>query len=118
MKLKIFKFAQAFSVMTILSLTTFLFSVIEVQAEVIELVLKNHRYIPDVIKVKAGERFKIRVTNTDPTSEEFESRDMIIEKFIAPKKSILMNMGPLKKGTYEFYGCFNRATAQGKIIAE
>lgn len=85
---------------------------------VLELRIKDHKYTPDVLEVKAGERFKLRVYNDDPTSEEFESKSMIIEKFIGPKRSILITLGPLKPGEYDFFGCFHPQTAKGKIIAK
>lgn len=84
---------------------------------VLELRIRNHQYTPELLEVKAGERFKIRVHNDDPTSEEFESKSMIIEKFIGPKRSILITLGPLKPGTYDFFGCFHPKTAKGQIIA-
>lgn len=83
-----------------------------------ELIIKDHRYTPEILEVKAGVRFKIKVTNQDPSSEEFESRSMIIEKFIGPKRSIVITLGPLKPGSYDFFGCFHPDTAMGKIIVK
>ena len=85
---------------------------------IIELKIKDHRYSPEVIEVKAGERFKIRVTNEDASSEEFESKTMIIEKFIGPNRSIVITLGPLKPGTYDYFGCFHPDTARGQVIAK
>lgn len=85
---------------------------------ILELRIKDHKYTPDRLEVKAGERFKIRVFNDDATSEEFESKSMIIEKFIGPKRSIVITLGPLKPGVYDFFGCFHPKTAQGQVIAQ
>jgi plastocyanin len=85
---------------------------------ILELKIKDHKYTPEVLNVKAGERFKIRVTNEDPSSEEFESRSMIIEKFIGPKRSITVTLGPLKAGEYDFFGDFHPDTAKGKVVAK
>ena len=93
-------------------------AMIHAQSEILELRIKNHKYTPEILKVKAGERFKLRVFNDDPSSEEFESKAMIIEKFIGPNRSILITLGPLKAGEYDFFGCFHPKTAKGKIIAE
>ena len=87
-------------------------------AETLELRIKDHRYYPDRLEVKAGERFKIKVTNEDATSEEFESKSMIIEKFIGPGRTITVTLGPLKPGTYDFFGCFHPTTAKGQLIAK
>ncbi len=85
---------------------------------IIELRVKDHRWEPELIEVKAGERFKLRITNEDPTSEEFESKTMVIEKFIGPKRTLVITLGPLKPGSYDFFGCFHPATAKGQIIAK
>lgn len=82
-----------------------------------ELIIQNNRYSPETLTVEAGKRFKIKISNKDATSEEFESKSMIIEKFIAPGKSITLTLGPLKPGEYDFFGCFHRNTAKGKILA-
>jgi hypothetical protein len=105
---------------TVLSLALLLlvFSSARAEEGMPELKIKDHKYSPELLEVKAGERFKIRVTNEDPSSEEFESRSMIIEKFIGPKRSIVITLGPLKPGEYDFFGDFHPDTAKGKIIAK
>lgn len=85
---------------------------------ILELRIKDHKYYPEQLEVKSGERFKIRVTNEDSTSEEFESKTMVIEKFIGPKRSIVITLGPLKPGSYDFFGCFHPSTAKGQITAK
>lgn len=82
------------------------------------LVIKNHQFTPNKVTVKAGERFKITIRNDDPTSEEFESKTMIVEKFIGPGKSITVTLGPLKAGEYEFFGDFHKDTAKGQLTAQ
>ncbi len=88
------------------------------EPEALELRIKGHRYYPELLEVKAGERFKIRITNEDPSSEEFESKSLIIEKFIGPKRTITVTLGPLKPGSYDFFGCFHPQTAKGQIVAK
>lgn len=82
------------------------------------LVLKDHLYQPQVIKVPAGVKFKIIVRNEDPTPEEFESTDFSREKIVLPNSSITVFVGPLKAGNYGFFGDFHQATAQGRLIVE
>lgn len=86
--------------------------------DLIEIHIKNHAFVPDKILVKANERFKIKVTNEDSTSEEFESKTMIVEKFLAPKRSITITLGPLKPGNYEFFGDFHPQSAKGTLTAK
>jgi len=80
--------------------------------------IRNHTYEPAVLKVPAGTKFRIRVTNEDPTPEEFESTDFNRETVVLPHHSIVVYVGPLRAGTYGFFGDFHRDTAQGRLIAE
>ncbi len=83
-----------------------------------ELRIKNHKFNIEKIEVPAGKKFKIKVINEDPTSEEFESNSMIVEKFLGPKRSLTGTLGPLKPGTYEYFGEFHMKTAKGIVIAK
>lgn len=85
---------------------------------VFQIVIKDHKFIPDTITVKADQKFRLEVKNEDAGSEEFESATLHIEKIVGPKKTLRLVLGPLKKGTYSFMGEFHQATAQGKVIAE
>lgn len=85
---------------------------------VIELRIKDHKFNKEQLEVKANEKFKIKVFNDDASSEEFESKTMIVEKFIGPKKSLVITLGPLKPGTYEYFGDFHKSSAKGILIAK
>jgi hypothetical protein len=80
--------------------------------------IKDHKFTPAELKVPAGEKHKLVVKNEDATPEEFESHDLKREKIVAGNSQITVNIGPLKAGTYKYFGEFNQATAQGVIIAE
>jgi hypothetical protein len=84
----------------------------------IPLTIENNRFQPEEIKVKAGEGFVLVITNKDKKAEEFESRDLRIEKVIPAGKTVRLKMPALKAGTYSFVGEYNEKTAKGKIIAE
>jgi hypothetical protein len=79
---------------------------------------KDHKFDIEHIELKANQRYKFKVYNDDSMSEEFESRSMIVEKFIAPKKAINFILGPFRPGTYEFFGCFHPSTAKGKVVVK
>ena len=83
-----------------------------------QLSIKDHRYDPTVIEIPANTKVKIVVKNLDPTPEEFESFELNREKIVAGGKEITVFIGPLSPGTYPFFGDFNQATAQGKVIAK
>lgn len=82
------------------------------------LIVKNHVYQPTELKVPANTKFKIIVHNEDTTPEEFESTDFSREKIVLPNSTITVYVGPLRAGTYGFFGDFHRETAKGRLIAE
>jgi plastocyanin len=82
------------------------------------IVIKNHVFDPAELKVPAGKRITLTVDNQDPTPEEFESRELRVEKVIPGSSKGVVRFGPLDAGTYPFLGEFNQATAKGKVIAE
>lgn len=84
----------------------------------VALTIENHRFSPEEFKVKAGTPFVLVITNKDKTAEEFESRDLRIEKVIPAGKTLRMRMPGLKPGTYPFVGEYHESTAKGRIIAE
>jgi hypothetical protein len=83
-----------------------------------EIVIKNHKFEPATLEVPANKKVKLIVKNQDPTPEEFESYELNREKVIAGNSQAVIFIGPLDPGTYPFFGEFNPATAQGKIIAK
>lgn len=80
--------------------------------------IQDHLFIPDVIRVPANQKIRLRIVNMDASSEEFESYELNREKIIAGKSEAIIFVGPLAPGTYPFFGEFNPTTAQGKIVAE
>lgn len=82
------------------------------------LVIENGRFQPAVVEVKAGERFKLVITNKGPGPEEFESRELRKEKVLAPGVTRSVIFAPLKPGKYRFFGEFHPDTAQGRIVAK
>lgn len=87
-------------------------------AEKFEISIKDHRFIPAELTVPAGKKIKLLVKNLDATPEEFESYTLNREKIIRGKGSAVIYIGPLKAGSYKFFGEFNQDTAQGVIIAK
>ncbi len=81
------------------------------------LIIENGRFHPEVVEVRAGQRFKLVITNRGPGPEEFESRELRKEKVLAPGVTRSVVFAPLKPGEYRFFGEFHPETAQGRIIA-
>lgn len=85
---------------------------------VFEIVIKNHKFEPSTLEIPANKKVKLVVKNQDPTPEEFESYELNREKVIAGNSQTIVFIGPLDPGTYPFFGEFNQATAQGKIVVK
>ncbi len=90
----------------------------KIATEEIKILIKNHKFIPDKIYVPTDKKIKLIIENQDDTVEEFESIDLKREKIVAGKSNIIISIGPLKEGTYSFFGEFNPDTATGFIIAK
>ena len=83
-----------------------------------EIVIKDHKFTPATLDIPANKKVKLIVKNQDPTPEEFESYELNREKVIPGNSQAIIFIGPLDPGTYPFFGEFNQATAQGKIVAK
>jgi hypothetical protein len=82
------------------------------------LVIRDHRFFPEEIRIPAGKKIKLLVDNQDATAEEFESHELNREKVVPGKSKLPVFIGPLAPGRYPFYGDFHQQTATGVIIAE
>lgn len=80
--------------------------------------LKNHRFTPSTIKVKAGTPNVIVLSNEDPTADEFDSESLKVEKVVAGNSTGKVRIRPLAPGRYPFMGEYHAKTAQGVVIAE
>lgn len=88
------------------------------QKATIDVTIKDHRFAPSEIHVKAGQPVDLNITNQDPLAEEFDSTALKIEKVIAGGKSGTVHLRPLDAGRYPFMGEYHPDTAQGVVIAE
>jgi hypothetical protein len=84
----------------------------------VALVLDQHRFNPEELRVKANAPFVLVITNKDKDEEEFEIASLRIEKVIPGGKTLQLRMPALKPGTYQFIGDFHEKTAHGRIVAE
>jgi plastocyanin len=105
---------------TLLLLTGVALAAVAAAAAEVEIpvTIEKNRFQPSEIKVKAGTPFVLVVTNKDATPEEFESKELRIEKVIPAGKTLKIRVRALKPGTYPFVGEYHEATAKGRIIAE
>jgi hypothetical protein len=87
-------------------------------AEEFTIVIKDHKFSPETTTIPADQKVKLIIDNQDSTPEEFESYELNREKIIGGGKKGIVFVGPLKPGTYPFFGEFNMDTAKGQIIAK
>ena len=80
------------------------------------LALRNRQWEPPILEVPADQKIELQITNTGTTAAEFESTDLRREKLLPPGQKVVVFIGPLRPGTYEYFDDFNRA-ARGRIIA-
>ncbi len=73
-------------------------------AQEFNLVIRDHKFEPAEIRVPAGKRVSIVVSNEDATPEEFDSSALKVEKVIAVKARARGLTGPLVLGRHEFIG--------------
>jgi hypothetical protein len=104
--------------LTLAALCISAFSASALADDAIALNLKDHKFAPAEIHIKANMPNVITVTNGDASAEEFDSKALKVEKVVAGNSSAEVHLRPLAPGRYPFMGEFHSATAQGVIIAE
>jgi len=82
----------------------------------VNVTIKDHRFVPAEQTIQAGQFTKLIVHNADPTAEEFESADLSREKLVPPGGEIILTLGRLPPGTYQFFGDYHPDSAQGKLV--
>lgn len=109
-----------FRILSVISLlASSLFSVTTLaKTPIYDITIENHVFTPETLKIPADTKVKLNIINKDKTPEEFESHDFHREKIIKGGSTGTVLVGPLKPGTYNYFGEFNPKTAKGKIIVE
>ena len=84
----------------------------------IAVTIKDHRFSPAEIHVPQGKPVILKITNEDPTPEEFDSTVLKVEKVIVGGTYGTVRLRPLGAGRYPFIGEYHSETAQGVVISE
>ncbi len=79
--------------------------------------LRDHRFDPSKVTVRAWQPIEVVLTDKDGTPEEFDSDDLGVEEVVHPGQTIRFRIGPLKPGSYSFIGEHHSETAQGVFIS-
>ena len=86
--------------------------------EAYTLTIKDHRFEPAQLSIKAETPVTLIVKNLDASPEEFESKSLRIEKIIPANSEANFTIRALKAGRYKFVGEFHEDSAKGELIAE
>ena len=79
--------------------------------------IEGGKFVPSDVTVPANTRVKLIVRNQDQSMSEFESVDLHREKTVTPGGQILVFVGPLSPGSYEFFDDFHPQD-RGHLIAK
>ena len=86
--------------------------------ETYTIAIKDHQFEPAEVTIPVDTKVKLLVRNLDTTPEEFESDELHREKIIRGNSQAIIFIGPLKPGSYPFFGEFNPKTARGRITVK
>lgn len=84
----------------------------------VEVVLKNHVFVPAEIRIPPNTPIQLLVRNEDATADEFDSTALRVEKVIGGGSQGVVRLRGLAPGRYPFMGEFHASTAQGVVIVE
>jgi plastocyanin len=79
--------------------------------------LKGGQFVPSQLQIPAGTRVKLVVHNENATPSEFESHQFHREKVVPAGRQVIVFVGPLDPGTYEFFDDFHPQT-RGHLIVK
>ncbi len=80
------------------------------------LTIRNRTFEPAELEVPAGQKVELHVHNADTAASEFESDELHREKVVPAGQEVVVFIGPLRAGRYEFFDDFN-PSARGHIVA-
>jgi heme/copper-type cytochrome/quinol oxidase subunit 2 len=80
------------------------------------LTIRNRVFEPAELEVPANQKIELHVRNADAAASEFESAELHREKMMAAGQEVVIFIGPLRAGSYEFFDDLN-PRARGHIVA-
>ena len=80
------------------------------------LTIRNRAFEPTELEVPAGQKIELHVRNADTAASEFESPALHREKVVPAGQEVVIFIGPLRAGSYEFFDDLN-PRARGHIVA-
>jgi hypothetical protein len=74
---------------------------------VFHIAMKDGKFVPAELKVPAGRKFKLIVSNEGDQPSEFESFRLHREQVVVAHGEAALFLGPLKTGTYDVFDDFH-----------
>ena len=84
----------------------------------VPLAMQKDKFDPAELKVKAGTRFILVITNKDDITHEIDIPKLRIEKKVRAGQVLKLQMPPLKPGKYELADDDSTPEFHGVIVAE
>jgi plastocyanin len=81
------------------------------------LTIRNRAFDPAELQVPAGQKIELHVKNADAVPSEFESSTLHREKVVPAGQEVVVYIGPLRAGTYEFFDDFH-PSSRGHVVAQ
>jgi plastocyanin len=80
------------------------------------LTIRNQQFEPTEVEVPAGQKIELHVKNSDVQPAEFESGELHREKVVPGGQEVVVFIGPLRAGSYEFFNDFH-PSSRGHVVA-
>lgn len=84
----------------------------------VPLTMEKDKFVPAELRVKAGSRFVLVITNKDDITHELDIPKLKIEKKIRAGQTLKVQIPALKPGTYELEDDDSTPALKGVMIAE
>jgi len=78
--------------------------------------IRDNQFVPSELEVPAGQKIELHIKNERAAAEEFESFPLRREKIVPAGEQVIVYVGPLRPGTYDFFDDFN-PTTRGHLTA-
>ena len=80
------------------------------------LTIRNRAFESAELEVPAGQKIELHIRNADAAAAEFESTELHREKVVPAGQEVVIFIGRLRAGRYEFFDDFN-PRSRGHIVA-
>jgi hypothetical protein len=84
----------------------------------VPLAMEKDRFMPAELRVKAGSRFILVITNKDDITHELDIPKLRIEKKVRPGQNLKLQLPALNRGRYELVDDDSTPELHGVMVAE